>query len=216
MSGRRIVTLGDAAVLVELAPEMSVAGSRQAVALAAGVRRAALPGVRDVVVTGASLAVHYDPLVTTAAALAPLLGSEVRTGDEAGEDAGDPVSIPVRYGGADGPDLEEVAVRCGCPASAVVERHSARVYRVAMMGFVPGFAYLWPLDERLRLPRRATPRTRVAAGSVAIAGAQTAVYPCETPGGWHLIGRTDAVLFDLARPEPFLLAVGRAVRFVPQ
>jgi inhibitor of KinA len=85
-----------------------------------------------------------------------------------------------------------------------------------MMGFVAGFGYLWPLDERLRLPRRDTPRTRVPAGSVAIAGQQTAVYPTETPGGWHLIGRTDVRLYDPSRAEPFLFETGRRVRFEPR
>jgi KipI family sensor histidine kinase inhibitor len=97
----------------------------------------------------------------------------------------------------------------------VIELHAATVYRAYMLGFAPGFAYLGVLPEPLRLPRRDTPRQRVPAGSVAIAGAQTAVYPLATPGGWHLIGRTDAVMWDARRDPPALIEAGRSVRFVP-
>ena len=101
------------------------------------------------------------------------------------------------------------------PRRESFRRHSERTYRVLFLGFVPGFGYLGPLDPALALPRRAEPRRRVPAGSVAIAGEQTAVYPVETPGGWHLIGRTDAVLFDPDREVPNLLAPGDRVRFDP-
>ncbi|HEX9167224.1 MAG TPA: 5-oxoprolinase subunit PxpB, partial [Gemmatimonadales bacterium] len=118
--------------------------------------------------------------------------------------------IPVRY---DGPDLEWVAARTGLNPDEVVRRHSARLYTVYLLGFVPGFAYLGELDPTLVLPRRSTPRQRVPAGSVAIAGAQTAVYPLATPGGWHLIGQTTLRLFDPEREPPALLAAGDTVRF---
>ena len=97
----------------------------------------------------------------------------------------------------------------------VVELHASVEYQVRAVGFVPGFAYLGELDERLRLPRRDAPRARVPVGAVAIAGAQTAIYPLVTPGGWHLIGRTDTVMFDPGRQPASLLAVGARVRFVP-
>jgi len=111
--------------------------------------------------------------------------------------------------------LAEVAERTGLSRAEVIRRHTDPTYDVHFLGFVPGFAYLGPLDPALVLPRRAAPRRRVPAGTVAIAGAQTGVYPLETPGGWHLIGHTDAVLFDPARDPPNLLAAGDRVRFSP-
>jgi KipI family sensor histidine kinase inhibitor len=125
------------------------------------------------------------------------------------------LEVPVHYGGADGPDLPEVAERLGLSQGQVVEAHAGPTYRVRMLGFVPGFAYLATLPEVLALPRRAEPRTRVPGGSVAIAARQTAVYPFETPGGWHLIGRTDLSMWDIGRVPPARLAPGDRVRFVP-
>lgn len=212
---RRIVRLGDAAIAVTLPGEFSLERVREAGALAAEVRRSTLPGIRDIVVTGAGVTVHVDPLRAPMDQLEGLLDQAARHVN-LDDDETPSVAIPVRYGGSDGPDLEEVASRCGCTPDEVIRRHSETTYHVIMMGFVAGFGYLWPLDERLRLPRRDTPRTRVPAGSVAIAGQQTAVYPTETPGGWHLIGRTDVRLYDPSRAEPFLFETGRRVRFEPR
>jgi len=110
-------------------------------------------------------------------------------------------------------DLDAVAAATGLAVTDVINRHSARAYTVDLLGFVPGFAYLSELDRSLHLPRRAEPRPRVPAGSVAIAAAQTAVYPLDTPGGWHIIGRTETMLFDPAREPPALLRAGDTVRF---
>ncbi|MCL2542351.1 MAG: allophanate hydrolase subunit 1 [Nocardioidaceae bacterium] len=121
-----------------------------------------------------------------------------------------PVAIPVTY---DGPDLAEVAELTGLSDSEVVEAHVGSEWRVAFGGFAPGFAYLVGGDTRLQVPRRETPRTRVPAGSVGLAGEFSGIYPRESPGGWRLIGRTDAVLWDLARDEPALLTAGATVRF---
>jgi KipI family sensor histidine kinase inhibitor len=125
------------------------------------------------------------------------------------------LEIPVRYGGRDGPDLEQVAASLGLSPQEVVRRHAAPSYRIFVLGFAPGFAYLGPLPPELRLPRRAEVRQRVPAGSVAIAGEQTAVYPFETPGGWHILGRTELVLWDPAADPPALLRPGGRVRFAP-
>ena len=122
------------------------------------------------------------------------------------------VEIPVVY---DGEDLGEVAQRTGLAVEEVVKCHSGRDYRVWMLGFAPGFPYLGVLDEVLCLPRREVPRARIAAGSVAIAEAQTGIYPSESAGGWHILGRTERRTFDLERAEPFLLRPGDLVRFVP-
>ncbi|TAN05504.1 MAG: 5-oxoprolinase subunit PxpB [Rhodanobacteraceae bacterium] len=124
-----------------------------------------------------------------------------------------PVDIPVCYGGACGIDLAAVADHTGLAPDAVVARHTAAAYSVAMLGFAPGFPYLLGLDPALSVPRRASPRTRVPKGAVAIGGAQTGIYPRELPGGWHLIGRTPLTLFDPTRDPPCLLAPGDRVRF---
>jgi KipI family sensor histidine kinase inhibitor len=126
-----------------------------------------------------------------------------------------PFDIPVRYGGADGTDLDNVAKALGLAPRRVIDMHAAQEYEVLLLGFAPGFAYMGLLPPELELPRRATPRTRVPPGSVAIAGRQTAVYPSGTPGGWHIIGRTDIVLWDVARDPPALLQPGGRVRFRP-
>jgi KipI family sensor histidine kinase inhibitor len=125
------------------------------------------------------------------------------------------IEIGVHYGGDDGPDLKAVAEWARCSPEEVIERHAARTYRVYMLGFVPGFSYMGRVDERIAAPRRRVPRDRVPAGSVGIAGEQTGVYPIATPGGWQLIGRTDAVMFDADRAQPSLLQPGDEVRFVP-
>ncbi len=124
------------------------------------------------------------------------------------------VDIPVRYGGEYGPDLPEVADRLQLSEKEVIRLHSETVYTVFMIGFLPGFPYLGLLTRALELPRRDTPRLRVPAGSVAIAGQQTGIYPQASPGGWHLIGRTDVRLFDASQQPPALLQPGMKVRFV--
>jgi KipI family sensor histidine kinase inhibitor len=127
--------------------------------------------------------------------------------------AGAVVELPVRY---DGADLIPLAAELGCSPEALLQRHAAGEYTVAFCGFAPGFAYLSGLDPALHVPRLASPRTAVPAGSVAIAGEYTGVYPRSSPGGWRLLGRTDAVLWDLDREPPALLTPGTRVRFVPR
>ncbi|HTV91449.1 MAG TPA: 5-oxoprolinase subunit PxpB [Verrucomicrobiae bacterium] len=125
------------------------------------------------------------------------------------------IEIAVRYGGNDGPDLGDIAQAAGLTLEEAIALHAAANYVVSFVGFLPGFAYLDGLDERLHRPRRTTPRARVPAGSVAMAGAQSGVYPFDSPGGWHLIGRTDARMFDPDREPAALLQPGDRVRFVP-
>jgi KipI family sensor histidine kinase inhibitor len=215
-SGGRIAPLGDAALTVVLGdrvdPLLGERARRSADAVRAAAASGALAGVVDVVPAYASIVVHYDPLVVAHAEMAARVAAIVREAPSAMAAApGRRHEIPVRY---DGPDLEEVARRCGLETAEVVARHASVEYRVELVGFVPGFGYLAPLDPALVLPRRDRPRRTVPAGSVAIAGAQTGIYPLATPGGWHLIGRTDVVLFDPAREAPSLLHAGDRVRFV--
>ena len=124
--------------------------------------------------------------------------------------------VPTRYGGDDGPDLASTAALAGLSEAGVVELHAATVLEVLFLGFAPGFAYLGELPDALALPRLATPRTRVPAGSVAIADRFSAIYPQSSPGGWRLLGRTDVALFDPAADPPVRLRPGDRVRFVPR
>jgi KipI family sensor histidine kinase inhibitor len=209
-----IVPLGDAAATIRLGDEVDAALAARVQGLARRIRSAGLPYLRDVVVGYAALTVWYDALHTDFAVVADALESILR------DPSPPPLSdtkprhhlIPVAY---DGPDLHEVAERTGLTVADVVARHSDRVYQVYLIGFVPGWGYLGDLDPRLVLPRRASPRTRVPAGSVAIAGAQTGVYPLTTPGGWYLLGRTSVAMFDPLADPPALLAPGDRVRFEP-
>lgn len=219
-AGSTIQVVGDGALLVVFGEAIDAGLNARVQALAGLVRarRAAgdSPWGAPVPAYG-SLLLPYDLLrcsyAEAVAALRPLLDALPPPG---GEEATPPdeVEIPVHYGGMDGPDLEEVAARHGLAPADVIRLHTGAHYRVFMLGFAPGFAYLGPLLPALVTPRRATPRTRVPAGSVAIAGNQTGVYPLATPGGWHLLGRTAAVLWDPRRAPPALLRPGQFVRFV--
>jgi len=208
-----VAPLGDSAVTVTFGEAIDPSLSRRVWATAERIRAAMLPSVREVVAAYAALAVYYDPLHTDFESLSAQL-NELSVADGGTGPALEPreFRIPVRY---DGPDLEEVAVSLGLASTEVIERHSAPWYQVYLIGFVPGFAYLGELDPKLVLPRRSEPRARVPAGAVAIGGAQTSIYPLETPGGWHLIGTTDTVLFDAHRSPPALLRLGDRVRFEP-
>jgi inhibitor of KinA len=210
--------LGDSAVTIRLGTEIDRALARRVRDLAERVRAAEIPWVREVVGAYAALTVWYDPLRTDYAsvvgALTPIVQAEQAAATEGSAVRRTPRErvVPVVY---DGPDLEEVARRTGLDRSAVIERHSNRWYDVYFVGFVPGWGYLGDLDPALVLPRRDEPRPRVPAGSVAIAGTQTGVYPLVTPGGWHLIGWTPTVFFDPKSDPPALLAAGDRVRFEP-
>lgn len=172
--------------------------------------------VRDVVPAYCSVGIHFDPLLTDLAALERVIGEEARALEHAEpREPSQIIDIPVRYGGEYGPDLDSVATWAGVTPDEVIARHSARTYRVYMLGFVPGFSYMGRVDHSIAAPRHRVPRERVPAGSVGIAGEQTGVYPISTPGGWQLIGRTDVAMFDAARTPPSLLNPGDFVRFVP-
>jgi KipI family sensor histidine kinase inhibitor len=206
----------DTMLLVEWEQVIDPAVNQQAIHLATRLRARLGHIVRDIVPGYCSLGVHFDPLHTDLAALERVIAEESRAlplDDELDESAR-AVDIPVRYGGEYGPDLASVATHAQCAPEEVVRRHTSRLYRVYMLGFVPGFAYMGRVDASIAMPRHRVPRDRVAAGSVGIAGEQTGVYPIATPGGWQLIGRTDAVMFDASRESPSLLAPGDMVRFV--
>ncbi len=215
----RIDRLGDAALIVTFSDELDLRTNAWARRAAAEleIRRPSVPGLDAPVPGHGSVLVPFDPDRCAEEALRTLL-AEVLDATGRSEAAADGVlhEIAVRYGGIDGPDLAEVAARTGLSEDHVVALHAGVEYRVLVLGFVPGFPYLGVVPAPLDLPRRATPRVRVPAGSVAIAGRQTGIYPFATPGGWHLIGRTEALLWDLQREPPALLAPGDRVRFVPR
>lgn len=182
---------------------------------AARMRNDAPAWLRDLVPAYASLAVFFDPDTIDAHAVERWL--DARLADDTVTAIDTParcIEIPVVYGGDYGEDLNTAAVELGLSPVVLAERHAAATYTVAMIGFTPGFPYLSGLDPALALPRLATPRTRVPAGSVAIGGAQTGLYPRESPGGWRLIGRTPLRLFDPSRASPSLLSPGDRVRFI--
>lgn len=193
---------GDAGVLVELDSLDAV------LSFAAAVAADPPPGVVDVVPAARTVLVRLDPTRTDVEAVSRALAS-VQASPRSARATG-VVEIPVRY---DGADLDAVGSLTGLGADGVVAAHTAALWTVAFVGFAPGFGYCTGGDARLRVPRRDTPRTRVPAGSVGLAGEFTAAYPRDSPGGWQLIGRTDVALWDLDRDPPALLQPGIQVRF---
>jgi KipI family sensor histidine kinase inhibitor len=217
----RVLPAGDGAVLLEFDSAQQVEAARRSLLSQPP------EGVLELVPAARTILVHYDPAVLSpdrlavplAAGEAPAPAAPTAAAAPAALDSQPPpaldsplVTVPVVY---DGADLEELSGSTGLSVAEVVERHAAPVYLVAFCGFSHGFGYLTGLDPVLRLPRRAAPRTRVPAGSVAIADEYAGVYPTAGPGGWHLLGRTDAVLWDVERDPPALFAPGTRVRFAP-
>ena len=209
----RLAFLGDAALSVHVVEPSPLDANACVHRLARRLRKAAVPGVRDIVPGMRELVVHVDPLRCDVSLVDVALRT---TSDDVEPERASPgiVDVPVRYGGAFGPDLDDVARACGLTPDEVCRRHLATEYVVCFVGFLPGFPYLGLLDPQLRLPRRATPRPRVPAGSVAIAGEYSGIYPCDSPGGWHIIGNTDVTMFDVDATPPARLAAGTRVRFV--
>lgn len=210
----RFLPAGDTAFAVEFGeridPAINALVHRTAALLAATPPQ----GLVETVPSFRSLLVHYDPLATNAETLQRLIG-DLELDEATSTGPGRIWRIPVRYGGAGGPDLAEVAAATGLNEAEVIALHAGTLYRVYAQGFLPGFAYLGELVPALDLPRRESPRVRVPAGSVAIAQRMTGIYPVESPGGWHLIGHTPLRFFDPAHVPPTLFAPGDGVRFVP-
>jgi inhibitor of KinA len=213
--------LGDHAILVTLGDTIDEATHRRVRAAVSALDAARLPGVIDLVPAFASVAVHYDPARVGAPAAdgTPYDTLARRVEELLGDLAHEAlpparlVEIPVCYGGELGPDLDDVAQRHAMAADEVIRVHTGPTYLVYMVGFMPGFAYLGGLSDRIATPRRSSPRAAVPAGTVGIGGSQTGVYPLVSPGGWNLIGRTPRRIFDIAREDPALLGTGDRVRF---
>ncbi len=213
-SPARFLPAGDTALVVEFGNEVDRAVSDQVIALADAIDAAVIPGVVELVPTFRSLMIHYDPLRLDAtdlqAAVEPLLGGKGAVSHRARL-----FTLPVAYGGDLGPDLAEVAERTGHSQEDVIRLHAAVTYHVYTLGFLPGYPYMGDGPAELALPRRQTPRLRVPMGSVCIAFRQAGIYSLESPGGWHLLGRTPVRLFDTRREDAVLLAPGDKIRFEP-
>ncbi|HUF03613.1 MAG TPA: 5-oxoprolinase subunit PxpB [Aridibacter sp.] len=212
--------LGEDCAIISLGKVISEDVNRRAVSIAEAVSDAGFEGFVEASPAYSSVAVFFDPgkarsetgtpfenvkteLERIAGAAGPSTGREKRAH-----------TVPARFGGEDGPDLEEIAERRGLDPEDVVEIFLSRDYRVFMLGFLPGFPYLGTLDERIATSRRESPRTRVPAGSIGIAGSQTGIYPFDSPGGWQLIGRTEVTVFDPGSDDPAMFRPGDSIRFV--
>jgi KipI family sensor histidine kinase inhibitor len=207
----RFLAAGDAALVVELGDAIDPAINEAVLGLDAAISAARLPGILETIPTYRSLLVEYDPRITDRDRLVEALCALRHA--PAPSVSPRRFTIPVAFGGAFGEDLDEVAGRLGLTPDEVVATFTAAEYRVYMVGFAPGFSYLGPLPDALRVPRRANPRLKVPAGTIGIGGIQAAVYSMQIPSGWHLLGRTPARAFDKRLPEPFLFRTGDLIRF---
>jgi KipI family sensor histidine kinase inhibitor len=208
-----VVPASDSSLLVVLGDVMSLDNHERVMSLFRALRRLNDPRIRNLHPAYASVLIDFDPLRLSheeAASLIEHLAGEALSQDDR---AASVVTIPVCYDSEFAPDLQEVANHAKIPTHEVIRLHSSATYRVHFLGFTPGFAYLGGLPDTLHVPRLATPRKHVPAGSVAIAGSQAGIYPVDSPGGWRLIGRTPVRIFDPDATQPTRLKPGELVEF---
>ncbi|MCC6300085.1 MAG: 5-oxoprolinase subunit PxpB [Anaerolineales bacterium] len=221
----KILPLGDSSALVSMGDEIDFDINQRVHALSKLIEASSINGIIETVPAYATLLIHYDPLTASFSQIKKLVQEKIDQVEEnakrkprqpypAERSERRRVEVPVRYGGEYGMDLQAVASKLNLSAEDVVRIHSEKIYTVYMMGFMPGYPYMGKLDDRLIVPRLETPRTRVAAGTVAIAGSQTGIYSVGSPGGWNLIGWTLLNLFDPESESPFLFSPGDEVKFV--
>jgi KipI family sensor histidine kinase inhibitor len=208
----RIAASGDRAVVIELSDEISEATNMRVVALAADLETSPIAGIVETVPTYRSLLVSYDPLIVRGRDLSALLVERL-SAIAIGGSRGRRLVVPVLYGGDVGMDLEEMAEMKGMSVADLIAMHGSADYRVYMIGFAPGFAYLGGLPEKLHTPRLAVPRQRIEASAIGIGGKQASINSVPGPSGWRFIGRTPIKMFDPGRSEAFLLKAGDHVRF---
>lgn len=211
-----IVPLGDSSALVQLGDEIDLALNQRVHALSQLIEAAAPSGLLETVPAYGTLLVHYDPLTLSFEQVKHFIQSKMEHLHEHSRRPPRLIEVPTQYGGTLGPDLENAAHHLQLTTDEVVRLHSSQTYTVYMMGFMPGYPYMGKLDDALTMPRLETPRTRVPAGTVAIAGSQTGIYSVESPGGWNLIGWTPLTLFDPMSASPFLFRPGDEVKFIPE
>ncbi len=205
---------GDSTVIIKIGSEISLENNRKTVQLTSKIINKAISGVIEVVPAYNSIGVVYDPSVVVLKKLLSILRKTEREEMDILTEKTETVHIPVIYGGSYGPDLGYVCAFNSLSPEEVARLHSEKEYLIYMMGFTPGFPYLADVNEAISTPRKETPREKIIAGSVGIAGNQTGIYPLDTPGGWQIIGRTPLKLFDANKNHPFLLKPGQYIKFV--
>lgn len=209
----KYLAAGDRALVMEFGNSISEEINKRIRSMGIAIERSEIEGITETVPTYRSLMIHYDPMTIGYDALLKRLMSLEEQLENIDLPSPSTYEIPTLYGGEFGPDMENVAKHNGLTEEEVIEIHTSRDYLIYMLGFTPGFPYLGGMDERIATPRLETPRTKIDAGSVGIASAQTGVYPIESPGGWQLIGRTPLKLYDPYRENPILLKAGNYIRF---
>lgn len=212
----KIISSGDSAILCHFGNKVDKALSETVIALHLALIKAGIRGYIESVPSYTGLMVYYDTGRITQEEISAAIEEQV--GDlmkEPSHNDGILIKVPVAYGGAYGPDLEYVANINKLSAQELISIHSEKPYRVYMLGFTPGFPYLGGIDRRIATPRKETPRLKIKAGSVGIAGDQTGIYPLESPGGWQIIGKTPLKLFDFTLKNPFLFSPGNYIKFDP-
>lgn len=215
MEAMRILTVGDCAVSVEFGQEISLEINHKVMALKMVLEREPIRGIVELIPTYCSLLIQYDPMGLRYGQLRDRLEALVTQLDEVEMPPKQVVEIPVAYGGEYGPDLGEVARAHNISEEEVIKLHSEPEYPIYMLGFVAGFPYLGGMNKAIATPRKKSPRLKIEAGSVGIAGEQTGIYSVESPGGWQIIGRTPLKLYDVNRNEPVLLKAGQYIKFKP-
>jgi inhibitor of KinA len=212
----KVVPLGDSALLIQFGSEIDLEINQYVHALDTLLRTDAAEGIIETVPAYATLLVYYDPLILTYEKLSEWVNAEMDRVESNATRKPRQIEVPVRYGGTSGLDLEWVAAHHNLTVADVIHLHINQTYTVYMMGFTPGFPYMGRLHASLITPRLDSPRTLVQAGTVAIAGEQTGIYPIDSPGGWRLIGWTPLRLFDPSSKTPFLFTPGDEVRFIAE
>jgi len=215
MQNIKILTAGDASLLVEFGKEINPEINRKIAATVQLMREQHIEGVVDVIPSFCALLINYDPRVIGYEEIKDRIRNLLKVEIKAGDERKKIFEIPVCYGGEFGPDIVTIAEHAGLTEEEVIEIHSSRDYLIYMLGFLPGFCYLGGLDERIFTPRLASPRLKIDAGSVGIGGSQTGIYPLDSPGGWQLMGKTPVKTYDPDREVPILVEAGDYIRFVP-
>ncbi|MBQ9942099.1 MAG: 5-oxoprolinase subunit PxpB [Christensenellaceae bacterium] len=215
MTSVRYLHSSDRALTVEFGNEISEKIHHQIRAFCLLLQQSDIPGITEVVPTYRSVMVHYEPHVILYSELIARLEELVAGSYDMHLPESKIVEVPVYYGDKSGPDLARVARHNGLTEKQVIDIHTRPHYLIYMLGFTPGFAYMGGMDERIATPRLESPRVKLPAGSVGIAGSQTGIYPIESPGGWQIIGQTPLVLYDHKREDPILFEAGQRIRFVP-
>lgn len=215
MEAMRILTVGDCAVSVEFGQEISLEINHKVMALKMVLEREPISGIVEMIPTYCSLLIQYDPMELRYGQLRDKLNILVNQLDKVEMPPKQVVEIPVAYGGEYGPDLGEVARVHNISEDEVIKLHSEPEYPIYMLGFVAGFPYLGGMNKAIATPRKKSPRLKIEAGSVGIAGEQTGIYSVESPGGWQIIGRTPLKLYDVEREDPVLLKAGQYIKFKP-